>query len=297
VLNGGHSLKKKNNSHISSERACVYNKFNISETGFFTSLSTADASVNRFRPTLETNIKSRRFFKDIEFLCNGLNLTNQRVKNRACEISSEMAANGIQKSIRLLTIHAACVLYAARMEGGDSNRTFREIAMVAARPQKEIARCFKIIGKILTKTRHYNSMGSNTFDDNRHPTISFAKNYAIYLNLPQQWVLFTEHLASKTVSLGTGSGKSWEGRSRSSIAATVLYILSRLPKFPVRLDVKKIAFRTGVRVSTIMSCYRDMLPVINQLLDSAPCEMVSEKEITNTFDCELIACNHNKKIA
>merc|ERR1712224_154868 len=106
---------------------------------------------------------------------------------------------------------------------------------------------------------HYGSMVSNIFNDNRHPTISFAKNYAVYLNLPGQWVSYAEYLASKTVSLGTDlsyMGKSWEGRSRSSIAATILYILSRLPRFPVRLDVKKIAFRTGVRVSTIMRCYR-----------------------------------------
>merc|ERR1711988_1038893 len=96
------TFTENNKNHTSSERACIYNKFSTSETGFFTTISTADASINRFNPTSETNIKSRRFSKDIESLCNELNLNNQRIKNRACEISSEMTANWLQKSMRLL---------------------------------------------------------------------------------------------------------------------------------------------------------------------------------------------------
>merc|ERR1712146_374077 len=154
------------------------------------------------------------------------------------------------------------------MEGGEFNRTFREITMATARPQKEIARCFKLIERMLAKTRI-----PTPTEATEHPIVAFAKNFAVYLDLPRRWVLFMEYLAKKVTPSSTVDDfslihveKPWESRSRSSIAATVVYIVSRLPKFPMEIDLRKIAFRTGVRASTIMTCYRDMIPAINKLL-------------------------------
>eukprot|EP00746_Dinoflagellata_sp_MGD_P157411 gnl/MRDRNA2_/MRDRNA2_86207_c0_seq2.p1 gnl/MRDRNA2_/MRDRNA2_86207_c0~~gnl/MRDRNA2_/MRDRNA2_86207_c0_seq2.p1 ORF type:complete len:223 (+),score=0.92 gnl/MRDRNA2_/MRDRNA2_86207_c0_seq2:458-1126(+) len=211
-----------------------------------------------------------------------------------------MAANGMQKSIRLMTIHAAAVIYATRLKGGDSIRTFREVAAVTARPQKEIARCVKLIENVLLRTRNATKTESKPIpSDNEHPIASYAKNFALYLGMPRNWVLFTEYFATKVVpSKADVSGHMpietpWEGRSRSSIAATVIYIVSRLPKFPFKLDLKNITFRTGVRSSTIMTCYKDIIQVIDKLLYSAPSEFVSPDEIKETFEHELLSIRHN----
>lgn len=285
------TLAEKNNNFTSSEQTCIYKNIGVTETGYLTTLSIADASVNRSRQVTDIDTKFKRFSRDIEILCDELNLSAHSIRSQACTISNEMAANGMQKSTRLMTIHAAAVLYAARIEGGDSRRTFREVATAAARPQKEIARCVKFIENVLMKTR-----SSLSDEGTEHPIISYARNFALYLNLPRNWVLFTKHLATKVIpsravndSGLTFIEKPWEGRSRSSIAATVVYIVSRLPKFPLKLDLKNISFRTGVRISTIMTCYRDMIPVIDKLLESAPPEFVSLDEITNTFQNELLS--------
>jgi len=292
----GRALVAKNHDYASSDQNQIKNNMGTTETGFLTTLSTADASVYRCRRTFDLNTKSR--FHSIENLCDKLNLSDHSIRNQACTISRELTANCMQKSIRLITIHAAAILYAARMKGGDSTRTFREVAMVAARPQKEIAKCVKLIESVLMKTRNFIN---NELQNIEHPIVSITKNFALYLNFPCNWVSFAEYLATKVLPSRaddchlTCIEKPWEGRSRSSIAATVIYIASRLPRFPLKLDLKNVAFRTGVRISTIMICYRDIIPVIDKLLAWAPSDFVHPNEITDTFAKELLSNSHSIK--
>jgi transcription initiation factor TFIIIB Brf1 subunit/transcription initiation factor TFIIB len=290
------SFSQKNGGASLGERSSIFRNKCITETGLLTSLSKADASLGRFKRTIDSYSKPKCYFKDIDSLCDALNLNVCCIRDRAAEISADMITNGLLRSTQHLTLHAASILYAARIQGGDFNRTFREIAMVTSRPQKEIARCFKFIENALMRNQ------SSSIVAVEHPIVSFARNYAVYLKMPRKWVLFTEAFA-RNVLPGTTNNfgnqkffqKAWEGRSRASIAATVVYIVSRVPSFPVKIDVNTIALRTSVRVSTIMTCYRDMLPVIEKLFDGV-LENVTVAEVMVSFKTDLLSLRSSEHL-
>jgi len=77
--------------------------------------------------------------------------------------------------------------------------------------------------------------------------------------------------------------KAWDGRSRSSISATIVYIVTRLSSCPKKIDIKTIMDYSGVKRNTIKACYRDMIPVIDYLLDKIPEKIVTKDEIFMTF--------------
>jgi transcription initiation factor TFIIB len=251
--------------------------------GLITSLSKADAQLGQ---VTYSNEKLNKRLKEIEKLCDKLNLTLQRVRDHACEVFKRMTSIGLQKSMRLQVVQAASVLQAARCEGGDSNRTFKEMVLATALSQKEIFRCFK---KVKEELKNSPGLSSEKVE---HTIVSFSKNYARYLNLPQKWVDVITKVANKTrpdteknddeVTITT-MDKTWDGRSHSSIAATVVYIVTRLPRCPQKVSISTVSHCTGVRGSTIISCYRDMLPVIDKLLNVVPVEIATNEEISATF--------------
>lgn len=284
------SFSQKNHCQSTNERGTASKNMFLTEKSIITSLPKADALLGHFKRTVDAHLSPKCHFEDINTLCDTLNLNASCVRNRACDISADMITLGLQKSTRLITLHAASILYATRLQGGDFNRTFREVAMAASRPQKEIARCFKSIENALM----INQNSSNKVVE--HPIVSFAKNFSIYLKMKREWVVFTEALAKNVVpgaidcnNNPSSFKKAWEGRSRASIAATVVYIVSRLPNYPDQIDLNTIAFRTSVRVSTIMTCYRDMLPVIDKIFDGVLENVTSKTEVLGTFKTDLLS--------
>jgi len=263
-----------------------------SETNLSTSLCKADASVAIFTRISETEKNMCRAYGDIESICDRLCLTAVRVKERAYGILRKLAESNMHKIARLRTIQAASVLYATRLEGGNSNRTLKEFALATARPQKEIAKCYQ---KIDEKLKYTTKLCE-------HPIVSYSKNYAVYLNLPPDWVTLAGKVAERTYSTQQKEtaetlnerkiicfDKTWDGRSKTSIAATIIFIITRLPRCPEKVDLCSISLRSGVQASTIMTCYREMLPVIHKLLDNTPTKFATLKEIINTFSSD-IAC-------
>merc|ERR1712151_181127 len=149
----------------------------------------------------------------------------------------------------------------ARFEGGVSNRTFKEVVLVAVVPKKEIAKCFKKI-KMELKNVFKEEMESK-----EHSVTSFSKKYARYLNLPNKWVKIISDVANASISdvkcgneneelIKKNMDITWEGRSWTSIAATIVYIVTRLPKCPKRVDMKMISQCSDVKESTIAACYK-----------------------------------------
>lgn len=281
------NFSEKDGGCTHSPRAGLTSHVNMTTSGLITTLSRADAFIGRFIKRRIDPAGQSRERREIQALCDRLNLTVPRVIDRACNIVKEVMNTNLQKFSRLRMIHAAAVLYASRYEGGESSRTFRELAMATARPQKEIARCFKKIKEAISDAH------KTTSEDIEHPIVSFAKNYAVYLNMPRRWIIFSALLAEKILPNRSGrnvfgdADRQWDGRSRASLAATIVYIVSRLPRCPSKVDIKTVALKSGVRVSTIMTCYRDMLPVVDKLFENAPEDIVSGTEIINTFLPEL----------
>jgi len=224
-----------------------------------TSLSKADALVGWSTKSVAVDRKLKAHLREVVDLCNKLNLNTQKIKNRATEIFIRMTNAGLQKSLRFRVIQAASVLYAARLEGGNSNRTIKEIGRVSAIAHKEIVRCIKQMKQQLTNMVYLSSQ------ETEHPVVSFSKNYAKYLNLPHEWVCAIATVAAmvqpninEEVKPNICSvEKKWDGRSRASIAATVVYIVTQLPCCPTKVDMKMISQCSGVRNVTITACYRN----------------------------------------
>merc|ERR1712050_436256 len=129
----------------------------------------------------------------------------------------------VQKSIRIQIIKAASIVFASRLVGEESNRTFKEMVLSTAIPQKEIVRCFKIIEKKIATTSKFIA-GKRSTDE--HPIISFSKNYTKYLDLPQRWIDIIVSVAAKAcpnlekgdeIGNSISIDKTWVGKSSASI--------------------------------------------------------------------------------
>jgi transcription initiation factor TFIIIB Brf1 subunit/transcription initiation factor TFIIB len=129
------------------------------------------------------------------------------------------------------------------------------------------------------------------FEAAEHSVISFSKNYGSYLNLPSEWIQFIAKVANRarpeeeneSEPMIAHSDKLWDGRSRASIAATIVYIVTRLPKCPEKVDMKMVIRCSDVCCDTIKSCYRDMLPIVPKLLENTPMQIATTEEICETF--------------
>lgn len=244
-----------------------------------------------------SSIKSN--FCALDNLCIKLGITIEKVRNCVHEVYTRMMKSGAYKSVRLVALQSACVLYAVRLQGGSSNRTLKEVVKASCLTRREIFRCFKKVKQELKNGSNTDMEFLEAYSDCfssviEHPVVSYAKNYAQNLHLPGEWIHTVAEVACKAcpdtgqgdISNITSAEKVWDGRSRDSIAATIVYVITRLPRCPNRLDVKTVAKRLGVGEATIASCYRDMLPVMNRLLDVVPNHLATFEDIQHTFQAD-----------
>merc|ERR1711939_1238283 len=106
------------------------------------------------------------------------------------------------------------------------------MALVTKIPQKKISSCFKMLKDMLKKNLCEPSsyLSPTVKKTQEHPVISFSRNYGEHLNLPEKWLRILVKVANKAcpdVANDTNEwhvDKKWDGRSRASIAATVVYI-------------------------------------------------------------------------
>jgi transcription initiation factor TFIIIB Brf1 subunit/transcription initiation factor TFIIB len=275
------SFSDKNNHNDNPARAGGAINMVFSAGGLSTELPKADAQLGVLAKGVGVRRKMEKYFKEIEELTEKLNFSSRKIRECACEVFKKMLEFGLEKSKRLQTIAVASVLYAARCDGGNSYRTFKEMVLSTKIPKKEIFVCFKMIKKNLK------NVPGLILEPKEHPIVSFSKNYASYLNLPKQWIKIIASVGNKAKPDSDEGvayiNKSWDGRSETSIAATIVYIVTRLPSCPEKFDIEAVSRRTGVKKSTISSCYRDMLPVVHKLLDELPLKIVSSEEILNIF--------------
>lgn len=102
-------------------------------------------------------------FKEVILLCDRVGLIIKDVKDKACEVFRIILDAGLQKTVRLEYIQITSVLYSARIVGGPSNRTFKEMVLATDTPKKKIVHCMKglkIIKNFFTKSY---TKGSRTF--------------------------------------------------------------------------------------------------------------------------------------
>jgi transcription initiation factor TFIIIB Brf1 subunit/transcription initiation factor TFIIB len=181
--------------HDDSTRSTLVSNITGIGSGLITNLPKADAQSGFQIRCNSTEKRWESSFSELEKISDLLSLGNQLVRDRACEILMKSLKFDVQKSIRLQVIQATSVLYAARLEGGNSSRTFKEISYACNIPQKEIYKCFKKIKKVLETSLLQQTKSLE------HPVICYSKNFAVYIDLPPEWIQAIE-LISTRVCLG-----------------------------------------------------------------------------------------------
>merc|ERR1719436_1371952 len=195
--------------------------------------------------------KLTKIIDRVEKLANKLKLTDQHILEKAREIIRRILNRKQQKSTRLQTIQAASLLYAIYLSAGDTNLAMRKIPKLKTVTQKEISRFFKILKEELKNEREL-------MVNHEHPIVIYSRNYSEIHGLPPDWIelivyiikivlsyLTYGHLENNNVSKTI---RNWDGRSRTTIAATIVYFITRIPRYP---DVK-------VRVTTNLERGCDM---------------------------------------
>merc|ERR1712084_90321 len=89
--------------------------------------------------------------------------------------------------------------------------------------------------------------------------------------------------------------RNWDGRSRTTIAATIVYFITRLPRCPVKVSLNMISTKSRIQNETIEACYRDMLPSLILIMNEAPIEIVSPEELRLTFKADVAIKLSNEK--
>merc|ERR1712084_169080 len=81
--------------------------------------------------------------------------------------------------------------------------------------------------------------------------------------------------------------KNWDGRSRTTIAATIVFFITRLPRCPIKVNLNMISMSSGIQNETIEICYRDMLPSLILIMNEAPIKIVTPKELRFAFQADV----------
>lgn len=71
----------------------------LSNAGLATSLDKADGNIGRMMRNNDPDRKLKKAFKEVERLCDLLNLTTQRVKDRGYEVFKRISDLGYQRSM------------------------------------------------------------------------------------------------------------------------------------------------------------------------------------------------------
>jgi transcription initiation factor TFIIIB Brf1 subunit/transcription initiation factor TFIIB len=87
----------------------------------------------------DPNREYKKGFNEIEIMSDKLRISLRRVRDIACEIFKRMLELGLQKSTQKHVIQAASLLYSARLNGGGSNRTFKEMVLATSLSIKEVS--------------------------------------------------------------------------------------------------------------------------------------------------------------
>ncbi|ODV84523.1 hypothetical protein CANARDRAFT_29061 [[Candida] arabinofermentans NRRL YB-2248] len=145
-------------------------------------------------------------------------------------------------------------------------RSFKEIWALTNVPKKEIGKVFKIINQIIQK-KNEEQGGLITYQNDTIATTQtnpedLVGRFCSHLGLTPQITSSAQHIARRLKEVGV-----LEGRSPTTIAATVIYFTTAVFKQQVTLG--KISEKTGVSEGTIKASYKHLYAAKEKLVDSS----------------------------
>ncbi|KAI7835903.1 hypothetical protein COHA_010206 [Chlorella ohadii] len=204
-------------------------------------------------------------FKEIGKICTAMRLLDT-VKKQAEEYYKQAYDNA--KSIKnksQAAVLAAIVFLACRHTG--NARTFKEIcAVVPQASVKEIGRIYK---SVVRELKLQEELGNKQLEGS-HPH-SYMRRFMSQLSMAPKEYMWGEQL---TLALLPQEGPEanvhtpWHGKSPTSIAGTVVYIIANLPG-KTHVPLPDICRTCGVAEGTIRQIYREIYPHLKTLVDKA----------------------------
>lgn len=150
-----------------------------------------------------------------------------------------------------LAVVGACIYIACKIHG--CPRNFRELSSISDVQARDIAKCYKVISRIMDKNRQELSMHVDSGD--------FMSRFCSNLGLPREVQRVATHIAAvareKSIT---------DGRNPTSIAAAAIYMASQVSD--TKKSQKEISEVAGCAESTIKHSYRLMLSRAAELIPS-----------------------------
>lgn len=203
-------------------------------------------------------------FKEVGRVCSSMRLP-ESVKHQANEYYRD--AQEKSKSIKARpqsAIVAAVIFLACRQTGNP--RTFKEIrAYVPQAKVKDIGKMYKTIVADL-KLKETGDFRSEV--EGIHPE-NFLRRFMSTLGFNNADMVAAVALSNSILPQeGPGADEHtiWHGKSPSTIAGTVMFVMGNLPRSSRHPSLEDICKVCGVAENTVKSLYRDMLPHFSKLI-------------------------------
>ncbi|KAG7807566.1 hypothetical protein KL921_004324 [Ogataea angusta] len=202
-------------------------------------------------------------YSKISQLCDGYQLPRV-VQDGAKEVYKLVHDDKMLRGKSQEAIMAASIFFGCRK--ADVPRTYNEIWALTNVPKKDIGKVFKIIKQIIQRkdaeqdgliTRRNNNI--STTQTNPEDLVG---RFCSHLGLSPQITTSAQHIARTLKELGV-----LEGRSPTTIAATVIYFATAI--FKQQIPLSRISEKTGVSEGTIKSSYVHMSASRDKLVDQS----------------------------
>lgn len=200
-------------------------------------------------------------FSKITQMCDGYQLPKV-VQDGAKEVYKLVYDDPSLKGKSQESIMAGAIFLGCRK--ASVPRSFKEIWALTNVPRKEIGRVFKAINQIIQRKNEeqgglitYQNDSINTRHTNPEDLVG---RFCSHLGLSPQVASAAQTIAKNLKDVGV-----LEGRSPTTIAATVIYFTSLI--FDQDITLTKISEKTGVSEGTIKSSFKLMYSVKTKLVD------------------------------
>lgn len=200
-------------------------------------------------------------YAKISQMCDGYQLPKV-VQDGAKEVYKLVYDDKMLRGKSQESIMAAAIFLGCRK--ASVPRSFKEIWALTNVPRKEIGKTFKVINQIIRK-KNAEHGGLITYQNDNIATTQtnpedLVGRFCSHLGLTPQITSSARHIARKLREVGV-----LEGRSPTTIAATVIYFATLL--FKQHISLQRISEKTGVSEGTIKSSYKQLCTAKEQLVD------------------------------
>ena len=218
-------------------------------------------------------------FRDISRVCSSMKLPDV-VRHQANEYFRDALEKSKAAKTKAQSAVVAAVIFLACRQTGYP-RTFKEIrAFVPQARVKDIGRMYKaiVVDLKLKETGEFRSEVGSIHPEN------FLRRFMSTLGFSNVDMMSAIALAKVAVPQGETKETEhqvWHGKSPITIAGTIIYIMSKLPRSTKHPILEDICAVCGVAEQTVRNLFKEMQPFLPKLMQSAGSFATAEEVTTH----------------